>query len=125
MHYYDSPETCYFKKDHCGLQTVDIVSLAAKHVGPLGKAVYVGEYGGRNPNFTGPSKTDQAVPAAILDAQVASKNILLSSIWAFESPSHRKDMTEIWLHSKLPKESGSDRMLGLIDEANKEMMATP
>ena len=47
----------------------------------------------------------------------------LSTIWAFESPSHRKDMAEIWPGSTRAKEAGSDRMMGLLAAANKEMQA--
>ena len=121
LHHYFNAKHCYFNKSNCGMKEVDIVSVAAKHFGKMGKVIYVGEYGGENPNFTGPSKADQAFPAAILDAQVGAKNILLSTIWAFESPSHRKDMAEIWPRSKRPKEAGSARMMGLIDDANKKL----
>ena len=83
-----------------------------------------GEFGGPNPTFTGPSVEDQGFPAAVLDAQVAGGDaFMLSTIWAFESPSHRKDMVEIWPGSTRTKELGSGRMLQLIAAANEKMAA--
>ena len=189
-----------------GMANVGLVTLAAQRAKSIGKTIYVGEYGGAGPNFTGPTAADQAFPAAMLDLQVAAgaaapidtgasagagaghteetgaaclaalrsscstdrvkahspfasrpcgvcagqlqrqlrragctnadiarycaeadvddgSSFMLSTIWAFESPSHRKDMTEIWPGSSRPKESGSARMLQLIDDANKKMDA--
>ena len=130
IHHYDDDKACWFNKSFCGLTNVGLVTLAAKRAKSLGKTIYVGEYGGPGPNFTGPSVSDQAFPAAMLDLQVAAGSgdsgtedgsFMLSTIWAFESPSHRKDMTEIWPGSTRPKERGSARMLQLIAAANKKM----
>eukprot|EP01043_Picozoa_sp_COSAG02_P038869 COSAG02_NODE_3029_length_7507_cov_4.542953_6_plen_139_part_00 len=131
IHHYDDDKACWFNKSFCGMSNVGLVTLAARRAKSLGKTIYVGEYGGPSPNFTGPSVSDQAFPAAMLDLQVAAGasdssadgSFMLSTIWAFESPSHRKDMTEIWPGSSRLKEQGSARMLQLIATANKKMSA--
>lgn len=129
IHHYDDNKACWFNKSYCGLANVDLVTLAAKRAESVGKTIYVGEYGGPAPNFTGPTIADQAFPAAMLDLQVAAGSndsdgsFMLSTVWAFESPSHREDMTEIWPGSNRPKEQGSMRMLRLIAIANKQMAA--
>lgn len=124
LHHYEDEKACWFNKSYCGMANVGLVTLAAQRARSLGKVIYVGEYGGPNPNFTGPSVENQAFPAAVLDAQVAGdSSFLLSTIWAFESPSHRKDMAEIWPGSTRAKELGSGRMMQLITAANKKMSA--
>jgi hypothetical protein len=133
LHHYDDDKSCWFNKSYCGMANVGLVALAAQRAKSLGKTIYVGEFGGPGPNFTGPTAADQAFPAAMLDLQVAAGagdngsggggSFMLSTIWAFESPSHRKDMSEIWVGSSRPKEQGSTRMLQLIASANKKMAA--
>jgi hypothetical protein len=45
----------------------------------------------------------------------------ISSIWAWECPSHRADMRCIWPGSHQRGEEGSDRMVRLLQEANRQM----
>ena len=131
IHHYDDDKACWFNNSYCGLSNVGLVTLAARRAKSLGKTVYVGEYGGPAPNFTGPTNANQAFPAAMLDLQVAAgakgkgsgSSFMLSTIWAFESPSHRNDMAEIWPGSTRPKELGSARILRLIADANNKMSA--
>lgn len=132
IHYYNSTKDCWFdqankdKKCTNGVRgdNVALANVAASAAEDAGAALFVGEYGGKGPNFTGPSVQDQAFPAAMLAAQVNhGPSFVLSAIWAWQCPSHRKDMTCIWPNSKVAKEAGSNRMVGLIQQANKELQA--
>jgi hypothetical protein len=183
IHYYNNTKDCWFdqankdKKCTNGVRgdNVALANVAASAAEDAGAALFVGEYGGKGPNFTGPSVQDQAFPAAMLAAQVNhGPSFILSAIWAWQCPSHRKDMTCIWPNSKVrsyytmrsytdtmhhtrmhhalihtihqmhsyskrsctmhsylcahlltqvAKEAGSNRMVGLIQQANKELQA--
>jgi hypothetical protein len=55
-----------------GIWNTTIVAVAADAAAKAGGVVlYVGEYGGPNPNFTGPTVQDQSFSAAVLELQVA------------------------------------------------------
>jgi len=145
LHSYDSdsPGSCYFDAHNCSGTFASpggsVVAAAVEYAAAtLGKPVYVGEYGGPGPTFTGPSAADQAYPAAVLDYQVqaapgagstaggvgaaaSSSAFPLSTIWAWACPSHRADMACIWPNSTRAKEAGSNRMLKLLTTANEKM----
>ena len=145
LHSYDSdsPDSCYFDAHNCSGTFASpggsVVAAAVEYAAAtLGKPVYVGEYGGPGPTFTGPSAADQAYPAAVLDYQVqaapgagstaggvgaaaSSSAFPLSTIWAWACPSHRADMACIWPNSTRAKEAGSNRMLKLLTTANEKM----
>lgn len=95
--------------------TVLQAAAAAAHA--VGKPLYIGEYGGLRPNFTGPTAAAQAFPTAVLEWQVeasrgesrghqAARTVgadpgttllphrlrTLSSIWAWTCPSHSHSM---------------------------------
>lgn len=122
IHHYEG-DTCFFGHDSDCVTSAYVATIAARAALAKGKVLYVGEYGARGPNFTGPSEADQAWPAAMLDAQVADEGgaFLLSSIWAWECPSHRSDMVCIWPGSERGDESGSDRMASLLRSANAKL----
>jgi len=105
-----------------------LVSIAADAAAKTGKVLYVGEYGGAGPDFTGPSVANQTFNQDILDLQVADAKaggpFALSTIWAWSCPSHRADMVCIWPGSQRAKESGSDRMVSDIRSANAAMGGT-
>ena len=129
IHHYEAPK-CWFDKKNC---TNDFHSpggnlfqFAAVKAAAVGKALFVGEFGGPNPTFTGPTKANQSFPTALLDYQVQAGDVfLLSTIWAWSCPSHRKDMVCIWPNSTRAKEAGSNQMLRVINEANAKMAASP
>lgn len=87
--------------------------MASTAAGAAGAVLYVGEYGGASPNFTGPSVVDQAFAVSILQTQVADPGIfVLSTIWAWECPSHQETMVCIVPNaSPTSKEAGSSRMV--------------
>ena len=94
-----------------------------------GALLYVGEYGGQGPNFTGPLLTDQAWPRAVLDAQVRSATApgrgawALSTLWAWECYTHRADMVCLWPNSTRPRENASDAMIEYVQRADARMRA--
>eukprot|EP00039_Didymoeca_costata_P006827 m.93735 g.93735 ORF g.93735 m.93735 type:complete len:423 (-) comp13409_c0_seq1:189-1457(-) len=127
IHHYADPHACYFSKDDCVNQSFPIINASTAAAYNAGKLLYVGEYGGPNPNFTGPSVANQEFPESTLNAQVTlSKTypnvFALSTIWAWECPSHRQDMVCIWPNSTIPKESGSARMAKLIMQTNQKLL---
>jgi hypothetical protein len=131
IHHYSNTAECWFDQANEDKQCADgtrgdnvaLATVAAAVAKEAGAALFVGEYGGKGPNFTGPSVQDQSFPAAMLDAQVADTSgaFLLSGIWAWMCPSHRKDMVCIYPNSTLPKEAGSNRMVRLLQEANAKL----
>ena len=76
-----------------GMANVGLVTLAAQRAKSIGKTIYVGEYGGASPNFTGPTAADQAFPAAMLDLVYGSHVDFLNTeiaylkyhVWCFDS----------------------------------------
>ena len=69
-------------------------------------------------------KANQSFPTALLDYQVQAGDVfLLSTIWAWSCPSHRKDMVCIWPNNTRAKEAGSNTMLQGINDANAKMAA--
>ena len=119
---------CYFGKpgDGC-VSNASLIVVAAATAAQHDAMLYVGEYGGPGPNFTGPTAADQAFPTAVLDLQVADAKtggpFALSTIWAWECPMHRSDMVCIWPNSTAPKEHGSNAMIRAIQRANAAMAA--
>jgi hypothetical protein len=135
MHLYNDTTACWFdptnnKDGKCdgpgavrGDDGAGMVAVGIETANKAGAGLFVGEYGGANPNFTGPSPQDQSYPQMILKTQVADTTgtFVLSAIWAWECPSHRHDMTCIWPNSTVPKETGSNRMVGLLQQANANL----
>lgn len=120
---------CYFSRTAC-VRDASLVTMAATHAASLSRAVFVGEYGGPAPDFTGPSTADQAFPASILTAQVNATTaggtryaLPLTALWAWACPSHRSDMACVWPNSTRPQEIGSNRMVALLAAANAAMEA--
>ena len=122
VHIYDARQ-CYFAPG-CE-RTTALVEAAAVAAKRMGKWMFLGEYGGPNPDFTGPSMQSQHFPIAALQMQVEAAHaggaFRLSAIWAWECPSHRKDMNCIWPSSQRRGEEGSDRMLHVLREADQRM----
>lgn len=137
IHHYAQPSTgthCYFAKDpsdpNC-IQNASLVDVVAELTEAEGKMLFVGEYGGPNPNFTGPTVADQQFNQDLLSLQVASSKgagrnrIGMTAVWAWACPSHRADMTCIWPGSNRSKEEGSGRMVELLTETNAALYPTP
>eukprot|EP00040_Diaphanoeca_grandis_P005351 m.32492 g.32492 ORF g.32492 m.32492 type:complete len:460 (+) comp16652_c0_seq2:92-1471(+) len=124
VHHYDDPSTCYFDKQDC-TRNASLILVASRAAQAANAAVFVGEYGGANPNFTGPTAADQLFPTAILQHQVedakAGGAIILSAIWAWECPCHRHDMVCIYPNSTVPKEAGSNKMISILQTANAQL----
>ena len=62
---------CYFKSfanESCAPLT-DVIAAASTAASIAGRGLYLGEYGGPHPNFTGPTKESQAFPSAALALQ--------------------------------------------------------
>ena len=91
--------------------------------------LFAGEYGGPSPNFTGPSAADQALPRALLQAQVADARaggaFALSALWAWQCPTHRSDMVCVWPGSMVKNETGSDAMVSMLQQANAQLGVAP
>ena len=122
---------CYFKEagtnETCAPLT-DVIAAASTAASSAGRGLYLGEYGGSNPNFTGPTKESQAYPAAALALQVAQAKAApdasafdLSTIWAYMGAWTRIapwNAVFIFPDSDIPSESGSKAMLDLIMQAD-------
>jgi len=122
---------CYFKSlanETCAPLT-EIIAAASTAASSAGRGLYLGEYGGPAPNFTGPTRESQAFPSTALALQVAQAKSApdtsafdLSTIWAFMCSWTRNQfpmkMVCIFPDSNLPSESGSKAMLDLILEAD-------
>ena len=129
IHHYENTKECWFDKKNCTndfhAPGGNLLQFAQTKAESVGKAMYVGEYGGPAPTFTGPTQANQSFPKAVLDLQVqAGDGFFLSTIWAWSCPSHRKDMVCIWPNSTRDKEAGSNRMLHDIIDANAKMAAS-
>ena len=116
---------CFFDAKNCTPPGPALVAECAAAAKASGAVLFVGEYGGPAPNYTGPTVASQAFPASVLDAQVADAQargaFALSAIWAWECPTHRADMNCIWPNSSRPTEAGSRRLVTLLQAANKAM----
>ena len=121
---------CYFKSfpnETCAPLT-DVIAAASAAASSAGRGLYLGEYGGPPPNFTGPTMADQAYPSAALALQVAQAKAApnasafdLSTIWAFMGAWTRIapwNMVFIFPDSNIPIESGSKAMLDVILRAD-------
>ena len=121
MHLYDSA-TCFF--EDC-VKGAAVVEAAAREATDAHALLFVGEYGGPAPHYTGPSADDQAFPQALLDLQVADAQadgaFGLSALWAWECPTHRTDMVCVWPGSTVKNESGSDAMVSMLQQANAQL----
>ena len=96
-HAYAGLRGCYFEgfRSRLGCRrqgNVSVLHAAAEAAASVGKPLYVGEFGGPSPNFTGPSPSSQAFPEAVLRWQAERRPHVLSSIWAWGCPSHRTQM---------------------------------
>eukprot|EP00911_Craspedida_sp_UC1_P000266 UC1_evm4s202 len=134
IHHYASTtsdnDACYFApRGHAGAvcSNASIAAVAAKEAAADGAILYVGEYGGPAPNFTGPTPASQRFPEDMLQLQVRDAQdggaFMLSTVWAWACPTHRADMNCIWPGSNDPREAGSARMIALLQNANKNMAA--
>lgn len=150
LHVYAGSKGCWFGRGRVGCHRQGNVSLldkAAAAAASVGKPLYVGEYGGAPPNFTGPSVEHQAFPEAVLRWQVATSAErghsrdasvrTLSSLWGWMCPSKRATMRCIWPNASSvlsvrhgvgvrtrgwrDGEEGSDRMLSLLQWANRRL----
>ena len=119
---------CYFDEERCADGT-EVLAVAEAAAAANGALLYVGEYGGQGPNFTGPLLADQAWPRAVLDAQVRSATApgrgawALSTLWAWECYTHRADMVCLWPNSTRPRENASDAMIEYVQRADARMRA--
>ena len=108
---------------------VQVVDAATKAAGDAQAMLFVGEYGGPTPNYTGPTAADQAFPQAILQAQVADAHaggaFGLSALWAWQCPTHRDSMVCVWPGSTVKNESGSDAMVHMLQQANAQLAPQP
>ena len=101
------------------------LSAAASHARERGAMLFLGEYGGHGPDFTGPSDASRRFPQLCLDTQVedakhGTGGFALSAIWAWACPSHRRDMVCIWPgEPDGSKESGTNAVLDMLSKANK------
>ena len=154
-HAYAGLRGCYFEgyrfKVGCRRQSnVTVLSAAAEAAKSVGKPLYVGEFGGAPPNFTGPSVEHQAFPEAVLRWQVATSAErrrrdpvpdaaprTLTSLWGWMCPAKRATMRCIWPNASSvlsvrhgvgvrtrgwrDGEEGSDRMLSLLQWANRRL----
>ena len=148
LHVYAGSKGCWFGRGRTGCYrqgNVSLVEAAAAAAASVGKPLYVGEFGGAPPNFTGPSAEHQAFPEAVLRWQVATSaerrrrdpvpNAVprtLTSLWGWMCPAKRATMRCIWPNASSPLggprsrgwhagEEGSDRMLGLLQWANRRL----
>ena len=131
IHLYDTPKavdkSCYFKEagtnGSCAPLT-DVIAAASIAASTAGKGLYMGEYGGPFPNFTGPTKESQAYPSAVLALQVAQAKSApdasvfdLSTIWAYMGCTGGGTVF-IDPDSNIPSDSGSKAMLDVILQAD-------
>ena len=152
LHVYAGTRGCWFGRGPgaCHRQSnVSVIEAAAAAAAAVGKPIYVGEYGGPAPNFTGPLRSHQAFPEAVLRWQVAAQQRAeeqrraglrgasppaLSSIWGWMCPSKRRTMRCIWPTSEngaatmphsvvVGEEQSSAHMLSLMQWANARLLA--
>lgn len=121
FHAYARQRGCWFEEHqrHVGCLRQDnltVLEVAADAAASVGKPLYVGEFGGPAPNFTGPTLRAQAFPEALLRWQSRRRPHFLSSLWAWDCPSHR--MSTRCLSRGL---DGSARMLALLQAAEREV----
>jgi hypothetical protein len=122
------PQGCYFSNDKTNCTwDASLLAVVADAAKKAGKMLYVGEYGGPGPDFTGPTVANQSFPKSVLDLQTSDAQaggvFSVSTIWAWACPSHRRDMVCIWPGSTRPKEAGSSAMVKVISGANAAMAA--
>ena len=98
---------------------MSVIEAAAVAVDAVGKPLYIGEYGGPPPNFTGPSVEHQAFPRALLNWQVEQQQRgrrarlrTLSSIWGWMCPAKRDSMRCIWGDNSTEWRSGEEGAYG-------------
>ena len=123
IHYYNTSGTsCFFET--C-VNDMSVISAADDAAAAARAALYVGEFGGPSPEFTGPSEDAQLFPNLVLESQVESAqrngSFLVSSIWAWSCPSHRTDMNCIWPGSNRTEEAGSDVMVSALKSTNTRL----
>ena len=143
LHAYDGARGCWFGRGKasnvstgCHRQSnMSVIEAAAVAVDAVGKPLYIGEYGGPPPNFTGPSMEHQAFPRALLNWQVEQQQRgrrarlrTLSSIWGWMCPAKRDSMRCIWGTNSTEwrsGEEGSIRMLQMLRWARKQIEGPP
>ena len=109
-------------------RNTSMLSAAVARARLRGKMLFLGEYGGHGPDYTGPSPTSRRFPKLCLDLQMddakkgSKGGFALSAIWAFACPSHRKDMVCIWPgEPDGAKEKGTPAALAILSNANKRL----
>lgn len=118
MHMYDNEQ---------GSRNISMLSAAVFRARAQGKMLFLGEYGGNSPNYTGPTPSSRRFPQKCLDTQVEdAKNgiggLALSAIWAWACPSHRRDMVCIWPgEPDGQKETGTNATLAMLANANRQL----
>ena len=119
------PDGCYF---HGGCASIVDVIQAASEVAYAAKTVlFVGEYGGAAPLFTGPTASHRAAAASVLSEQVLQAHsggaFALSALWAWQCYSHRGDMQCVWPGSTRASDGGSAAMVQALQSSNFAMGA--
>ena len=115
---------CYFEEERCADGT-EVLAAAEAEAAAAGALLYVCEYGGVGPNFTGPTLADQAWPRTVLRAQVNSSKArgawALSTLWAWECYTHRADLVCVWPNGTAPRENASNAMIDAVRQADAQM----
>ena len=116
---------CFFT-DPC-VDDMAVLTVADQAATQAGVSLFIGEFGGPNPEFTGPSADSQLFPEAVLQTTVDSAqsggSILISAIWAWECYTHRSDMNCIFPGSDREEEAGSDTMIQVLKDTNRQLSA--
>ena len=108
-----------------------------------GKLLFVGEFGGNVPNFTGPTSSARVYPTAVLKLQarasalsvaldsnaalsatpgINKRSFVASAIWAWACPTHLDTMRCLHANTTLhPSYLGSEHMLTTLQRANRLM----
>eukprot|EP00966_Prymnesium_polylepis_P294414 6798647-Prymnesium_polylepis.1 len=136
------PERCPFgMSEGCAANGTLSLELAEAAAASAGKLLFVGEFGGPPPNFTGPGAAEQAYPEAVLRLQSeptaaqhggGARAFALSAIWAWACPSHLDEMRCLYTregagtgpsssHTEAAAYAGSERLLERLQHANARM----
>lgn len=136
-HLYAGTHGCWFGRqlDHaCHRQSnISVLTAAADAAAEVGKPLYIGEYGGPAPNFTGPTLNATRFPEAVLRWQIARtvsphqkqhkhrqpQPTTISSIWSWTCAAKRATMHCIWpgqyiVEAEGSSESANHRMQRLL-----------
>ncbi|KAL1499150.1 hypothetical protein AB1Y20_013661 [Prymnesium parvum] len=138
------PQRCPFSvREGCAANSTLALALAEHAARHAGKMLFVGEFGGPHPHFTGPAVDDQTFPDAVLNFQAgpgfqsdnfpklhggsalvanAPRPFALSAIWAWACPSHIEEMNCMHPNTAIHRSyAGSDRLLERIRQVNERL----